>query len=164
MIHLPGELLREIREHAERDYPHECCGALLGHVESTGGAASAETRVVAKLHAAENRRDSDAASRRFLITADDYRAIENAARAQSFDVIGFYHSHPDHPARPSEYDREHALPWYSYVIVSVRAGRAGENPFDVTSWILDDDRHAFHSEPIAIPRASAPARASGSTG
>jgi proteasome lid subunit RPN8/RPN11 len=63
----------------------------------------------------------------------------------SFDVVGFYHSHPDQPARPSEYDREHAMPSYSYVIVSVRGGRAEA----LTSWTLDDDRAAFSSEPIA---------------
>ena len=62
-------------------------------------------------------------------------------------MLGFYHSHPDHPARPSEYDREHALPWFSYVIVSVRDGRAEES--DLTSWTLDDDRSTLRSEPVA---------------
>jgi proteasome lid subunit RPN8/RPN11 len=131
-----------IRAHAERTYPHECCGALLGH-EAADGA-----RWIAALHQADNRREDAAAPRRFLIEPDDYRTIEGAARQQRLDIIGFYHSHPDHPARPSEYDREHAFPWYSYVIVSVRDGVAGE----ATSWILDDDRAAFAAEVLAKNR------------
>ncbi len=148
MIHIPDALVGAIRDHARRDYPHECCGALLGRVEPSAAGAG-ETRVVIALRAAENRREAEAAPRRFLITPDDYRAIEREACERALDVLGFYHSHPDHPARPSEYDREHALPWYSYVIISVRAGRAGETPADLTSWVLDDDRHAFTFEPIA---------------
>ena len=147
MIRIPAELLGEIHRHSERDYPHECCGALLGRVYPGAPEADAdgtETREVAALHAAANRRETAAAPRRFLITADDYRVIEREARARNLDVIGFYHSHPDHPARPSEYDREHALPWYSYVIVSVSAGRAGET----ASWILGDDRGGFGLERV----------------
>lgn len=144
MITIPENLVRAINAHAERAYPHECCGALLG---SEGGDG---LRTVAALHEADNRREAAAAPRRFLISAEDYRAIERAAREQSLDVLGFYHSHPDHPARPSEYDREHAFPWYSYVIVSVQGGVAGET----TSWILDDDRVFFQEESV-VTRAAA---------
>lgn len=143
MIRISPELIRAIRMHAERDYPHECCGALLGRAGS--GPAPGSTKWVLALEPAGNRRESGDAPTRFLITADDFRAIERAACAKSLDVLGFYHSHPDHPAHPSEYDREHALPSYSYVIVSVRNGCADE----FTSWTLDDDRGAFSSEPIA---------------
>ncbi len=129
--------------HAERDYPSECCGALLGRAGA--GPAAGVTKWVLALEPAGNRREADEATRRFLITADDYRAIENVARQKSLDVLGFYHSHPNQPASPSEYDREHALPSYSYVIVSVRDGRARE----LSSWTLDDDRAAFSSEPFA---------------
>jgi proteasome lid subunit RPN8/RPN11 len=149
VIGIPEILLRAIHAHAERAYPHECCGALLGTV----GADHA--RSVVALHEAANRREESAAARRFLISPDDYRAIERAARERSLDVIGFYHSHPDHPARPSDYDREHALPWYSYVIVSVRGGVAGET----TSWILDDDRAAFAAETIVAAPPESLARA-----
>jgi proteasome lid subunit RPN8/RPN11 len=151
VIRIPGLLLREIHGHAERDYPHECCGALLGRVSNAApvgtpglDADGGETREVVALQAAANRRETAVAPRRFLITADDYRAIERAARARQLDILGFYHSHPDHPARPSEYDREHALPGYSYVIVSVNAGRVEET----TSWVLADDRRGFGSERI----------------
>lgn len=143
MIRIAPDLIAAIRAHAERDYPHECCGALLGRA----GAAQApsSTKWVLALEPVDNRRGAEAAARRFLITADDYRAIERVARAKAIEVLGFYHSHPDHPASPSEYDREHALPSFSYLIVSVYGGRADE----LTSWTLDDDRGAFSSEPIA---------------
>ena len=91
-----------------------------------------------------NRRD-DSPRNRFSITADDFRAAERAAKEQGLELVGWYHSHPDHPARPSEYDREHAWPWYSYVIVSVASGEA----CDMTSWQLSDDRSAFQTEEIA---------------
>lgn len=153
MIAIPAILLRAIHAHAERTYPHECCGALLGRV------ADDDARAVVALHEADNRREASAAARRFLIAPDDYRAIERAARAQSLDVLGFYHSHPDHPAHPSDYDRAHAFPWYSYVIVSVRSGTAAET----TSWILDDDRAAFAAETIveALPGSAARATQQG---
>jgi proteasome lid subunit RPN8/RPN11 len=148
MIRIGAELVRQIRAHGECDYPRECCGALLGRA---GSALSQNgTKWVLALEPAGNRRESQAARTRFLITADDYRAIERVARERSLDVVGFYHSHPDHEARPSEYDREHALPSYSYVIVAVRQGRAEA----LTSWTLDDDRAAFSPESIAeIPSA-----------
>jgi proteasome lid subunit RPN8/RPN11 len=140
MIRIPTELLRRMHAHAERDYPHECCGALLGSVQTP----ELGDKEVAGVSEVPNRREADAAHRRFLITPDDYRAIERAAHARSLEVLGFYHSHPDHPALPSDYDRAHALPWYSYVIISVRAGRAQ----DATAWVLGDDRGAFNPEPI----------------
>lgn len=144
MITIPENLAHAIKAHAERTYPHECCGALLGSEGSDG------VRAVAALHEADNRREAEAAPRRFLITAEDYKAIEHAARERSLDVLGFYHSHPDHPARPSDYDREHAIPWYSYVIVAVQGGVAGET----TSWILDDDRVSFQEESVVTHAAT----------
>jgi proteasome lid subunit RPN8/RPN11 len=71
---------------------------------------------------------------------------DRAAEARGLDVVGWYHSHPDHPARPSEYDREHAWPWYSYIIVSVAKGVAGE----MTSWRLQDDRAGYEKERIEV--------------
>jgi len=143
MIRIAPELIAAIRQHAERDYPHECCGALLGRA---GAAPRPDgTKWVLALEPVGNRREPDAAHHRFLISADDYRAIERSAREKSLEVVGFYHSHPDQPARPSEYDREHALPSFSYVIVSVRSGRSD----GLTSWTLDDDRAAFSEESVA---------------
>ena len=143
MIRISPELIAAIRAHAERDYPHECCGALLGRA---GVALRPDgTKWVLALEPVGNHREAEEAHHRFLITAGDYHAIEKSARAKSLEVVGFYHSHPDHPARPSDYDREHALPSFSYVIVAVRSGRAEE----LTSWTLDDDRAAFSLETIA---------------
>ena len=85
-----------------------------------------------------------------MATADVVEA-EKVARQQGLDVIGWYHSHPDHPARPSQYDRDHAWPWYSYIIVSVAEG----NPHDMTSWRLNDDREQFSPEAIEVKQNAA---------
>ncbi|HXW62818.1 MAG TPA: M67 family metallopeptidase [Candidatus Acidoferrales bacterium] len=130
------EMLRRIQAHGVETYPHECCGALLGR----DGQDSREVIDVVPL---ANRR-GDSRHNRFEVTADDVRWAEKAAREKRLELIGWYHSHPDAPARPSEYDRDHAWPWYSYVIVSIHNGLAR----DTTSWRLQDDRTAYDPEPI----------------
>jgi proteasome lid subunit RPN8/RPN11 len=147
---ISNHLAEKIRQHGAETYPYECCGALLGRdamiVPGTGPGAEARTpREVLVLFPLGNRRD-DLSRNRFLITADDVRDAEKTARAQGFEVIGWYHSHPDHPARPSQHDRENAWPWYSYIIVSVAHGA----PQDITSWRLADDRADFSPEMIEI--------------
>ena len=137
MLIINSDIAQSIREYGTRDYPNETCGAMLG-IDGTDG------REVRALFPLTNRRD-DSPRNRFSITADDFRAAERAAKERGLDLVGWYHSHPDHPARPSEYDREHAWPWYSYVIVSVASGQ----PCDMTSWQLADDRSAFQPEEIA---------------
>ncbi len=137
MLIINSEIAQNIRDYGARDYPNETCGAMLG-VEGSDG------REVRTLFPLTNRRD-DSPRNRFSITADDFRAAERAAKEQGLELVGWYHSHPDHPAQPSEYDREHAWPWYSYVIVSVASGE----PRDMTSWQLADDRSAFQLEEIA---------------
>ncbi len=82
---------------------------------------------------------------RFLIDPLDQLCVEKDARKRGLDVLGYYHSHPDHPARPSNYDRDHAWPWYSYVIIAVERG----TPKEMTSWVLAQDRSAFEAEPLA---------------
>jgi len=138
-----GHLAEKIRAHGAETYPHECCGALLGHDSGTGGEGAA--REVLALFPLVNRRD-DSPRNRFSVAAQDVMDADKAAQAQGLEVIGWYHSHPDHPARPSQYDRDHAWPWYSYVIVSVQNGASEE----MTSWRLDDDREAFSPEGIEI--------------
>ncbi len=135
-LKLNDKLASGIRAHGEAAYPHECCGALLGC--HTG--ADRETRALLPLL---NRR-TDSPQNRFSVSAADVRAAEQAAAAQGLDLIGWYHSHPDHPAQPSDYDREHAWPWYSYVIVSVHSGHGAE----LTAWRLAEDRSAFEHEPL----------------
>ena len=126
--------MEAIRRHGEAAYPEECCGFLLGR---TGGSSTAVERVVP----VDNERQ-DSRHNRFLIHPETVLAAHKEARGLGLDVVGYYHSHPDHPAQPSEFDREHAWPGLSYVIVAVRSGKAEE----ARSWRLSDDRARFEEE------------------
>ena len=121
-----------IRAHGRETFPHECCGAMLGN-----------DGVVREAHALPNMTD-EGPRRRFLVRPDDYRVAEKRAREAGLDLLGFYHSHPDHPAQPSQYDLDHAWPSFSYVIVSVMSG---EDKL-LTSWRLKADRSAFDEETV----------------
>jgi proteasome lid subunit RPN8/RPN11 len=121
-----------IRRHGAETYPNECCGALIGR----------DGQVTATF--ALPNTTEEGPRRRFLVRPDDYRQAEKQARGAGGDLLGFYHSHPDHPARPSQYDLDHAWPFFSYIIVSVRAGA----PEDMTSWRLREDRSAFDQEDL----------------
>lgn len=134
MIDIPAPLEKALLRAAEAAYPEECCGALLGRV-------AGDERRVSELLPLDNARATQR-RRRFLITPDDYRHAERKADACGLKLIGFYHSHPDHPSRPSEYDRRHALPWHSYVIVALDGGSAHE----WRSWVLSPDRSRFDAE------------------
>ena len=101
--------------------------------------------VVREAYALPNTTD-EGPRRRFLVRADDYRAAEQRAREAGLELLGFYHSHPDHPAKPSQYDLDHAWPSFSYVIVSVVAGQDQL----LTSWQLQADRSAFDEETVEI--------------
>jgi proteasome lid subunit RPN8/RPN11 len=125
-----------IRAHGREAFPHECCGAMLGR-----------DGVVQQAHALPNTTE-EGPRRRFLVRPDDYRTAEKQAREAGLDLLGFYHSHPDHPARPSQYDLDHAWPSFSYVIVSVMAG---EDKL-LTSWRLKEDRSAFDEESVEVVR------------
>jgi proteasome lid subunit RPN8/RPN11 len=118
---------RAIRQHGEETYPHECCGALVG----TGGRVAA---AVALPNTTE-----EGPRRRFLVRPVDYQAAERRAAELNGELLGFYHSHPDHPARPSQFDLDHAWPNFAYVIVAVSAGSARE----MTVWYLKEDRTTF---------------------
>jgi proteasome lid subunit RPN8/RPN11 len=150
-VKMTTEIAQKIRQHGTDTYPNECCGALLGRdaiapeVTTTAGSVQPLVREILALFPLVNRRD-DSPRNRFSVTAEDVRDAEKAAVEQKLDVVGWYHSHPDHPAQPSQYDREHAWPWYSYVIVSVANGK----PAGMTSWRLSDDRSAYACEDIAI--------------
>lgn len=135
--------LDRIHEESRKAYPYECCGALLGRAQNS-------RKEVADILPLQNHRD-DSPRNRFLITAEDWKAAEAETRKRGLELIGFYHSHPDHPAWPSVFDREHAWPWYSYVIVAVNEGIPGE----ATSWTLAEDRASFEPETIALLQASA---------
>jgi len=143
-LRLSARVRDEIHAHGVRGYPHEVCGALLGREVSGDGAG--ELRDVTAVFALENRREQEAQHNRFSVTPQDVMRAERAARESGLDLLGWYHTHPDHPARPSEFDREHAWPWYSYVILSM----AAREPGDMTSWRLADDRSAYSAESIEV--------------
>lgn len=130
----------QIAAHAEAAYPHECCGCLLGTDAADG------TRTVTALMPLENARESEEQYHRFLIAPQDTLRAEQTAAEQGLDVVGVYHSHPDHPARPSEFDREHALPWWSYVITTVTHGQAAES----RAWRLAEDRQGYAEEELIV--------------
>ena len=127
-----------VRAHAAKDYPHECCGFLVGRAEG-------ENVIVTRTVPAANTRE-DSPRNRFEIDPGDLVKTDRAARAEGLGVVGFYHSHPDAPARPSEFDREHAWPGYCYVIVSVRQGQ----PAEMRNWKLAEDHQAFTEDEITI--------------
>jgi proteasome lid subunit RPN8/RPN11 len=129
--------LQAIGRHAERTYPEECCGFLLGAV------AHGVTRVARVVPAANERQDSR--HNRFVMSPETVLAAHKEARATGLSVVGYYHSHPDHPAEPSDFDREHAWPGLSYLIVSVRGGQVDR----ARSWRLRDDRERFEEEILA---------------
>lgn len=150
-LRISQELAERIGQHGAETFPHECCGALLGRDSAFAESGEAgASRDVLELFPLVNRRD-DSPRNRFAVTAEDVLEAEKAARKQGLDVVGWYHSHPDHPARPSQFDREHAWPWYSYVIVSVMSGK----PADMTSWRLNDDRRDYTPERIEISNRAA---------
>lgn len=136
MLIVNHRTLQKMKTHAGQAYPEECCGMLLGKDDNRG-------RTVFDVIAMRNER-GESRERRFLITPEEYRRAEEEARRGGVDVIGLYHSHPDHPAQPSRFDLEHAMPWWSYVIVSVQQ----KLPTSVRSWVLRDDRLGYTEEDI----------------
>ena len=130
--------LAAIRRHGEADYPAEACGLI-------GGAVEGDCKVALQLVPLANQR-TDSARNRYLIDPVSFRRAQERLDRDGLEVIGVYHSHPDHPPTPSAFDREHAWPWLSYLILGVARGRAGE----IKSWTLSQDRAAFAEEPITI--------------
>ncbi|MDR1924771.1 MAG: M67 family metallopeptidase [Planctomycetaceae bacterium] len=149
MILVTRNKIAEINKHAEQEYPNECCGALIGKFDfakTENNPNNTDTRVVVDIIPISNKREPESRHNRFLILPNEFLLCEKTAGRRGLDVIGFYHSHPDHPAYPSEYDLSHALPIYSYIIVSVKLKIADE----LTSWILQDDRSKFINETVQI--------------
>lgn len=135
-LRLSAGLVDEIRRAGERAYPAECCGVLAGR--------PGEVKEVVRLVPVTNQRTDD--PHRYLIAPDDLRRIESELRASGLEVLGCYHSHPDHPAAPSAFDTEQAWPWYSYIIVRVDGAGAAE----LTSWVLAGDRSAMTPESVDL--------------
>ena len=127
-----------IGRHGEADYPAEACGLV-------GGTVERDRKVAVQVVPLANQR-SDSARNRYLIDPQSFRRAEVQLARDGLEVIGVYHSHPDHPPAPSAFDQENAWPWLSYVIVAVARGSAG----DLKSWVLSDDRSGFVEEPVTI--------------
>lgn len=132
-----------IRRHGEADYPAEACGLIGGEIES-------DRKIALQLVPLANQR-TDSARNRYLIDPDAFRRAQERLDRDGLEVLGVYHSHPDHPPAPSAFDREHAWPWLSYVIVGVARGRAGE----LKSWVLAEDRGTFDEETITTEERKA---------
>ena len=138
MIRLDAESVSAIREHGRAAYPEECCGALLG---TAGNGAARITRVERVENSSREEK-----RRRYVIEPLEYIRVERLADADGLTVLGFYHSHPDHPAVPSEYDREHGLPFFHYVVLAVGPESSGE----IASYLLSEDRGVFEREELVI--------------
>ena len=136
-LFIPKTVYDEIIEHAKDTYPNECCGILVG--------SGLKDKRVFESQRAKNI-NTERANDRFIIDPIEINVADKTARAQGLDILGFYHSHPDHPDRPSETDREWAQPDYSYVIVSVKNGK----DVSVKSWTIETDKDPFKEEKIKV--------------
>jgi proteasome lid subunit RPN8/RPN11 len=136
---ISSQLLENIHAYGESAYPEEGAGLLLG--TAIGG-----QKQVTQILALANSREEGARHNRYLLTPQDYLRGEQEADRLGLDVLGVFHSHPDHPNRPSEFDRDWAMPWFSYLITSVQAGQAVES----RSWLLTEDRSQFSEEQIMV--------------
>jgi proteasome lid subunit RPN8/RPN11 len=139
MLEINAAILVEIHRHGEAAYPEEGAGVLLGSVEG-------DRRLVSKLLPLTNTREENARHNRYLVSPQEYLMAEQEAARQGLDLIGVFHSHPDHPSRPSTFDLEWAMPWFSYLITSVQSGRSLES----LSWKLSEDRSKFIEEELVL--------------
>ena len=138
VINLTNEIIELFMKHAESDYPHECCGFILGNF------ADQESSGVQYLPATNTKEENR--ERRFLIDPMAYQMAEDKADKQSLSIISIVHSHPDHPDKPSDFDRDHAWPGFSYIIISVQSGKSES----YRAWQLHSDRKFFIEENINI--------------
>lgn len=137
-IKLTQKIVQQFQLHGKKDYPHECCGFILGQWTNNGAEAL-------EYVPAENTKDENR-ERRYLIDPSAYQQVEDYADEKGLSVISIVHSHPDHPDQPSEFDRVHAWPGFSYIIISVAEGV----PTQFRSWRLEADRSHFVEEKIII--------------
>lgn len=126
-VELTTEGEERVRNHGSSSYPEEACGMLIGPSPT----AAEKVRRISQVRSARNRRAEDR-EHRFLIPAEELREAERSIAGTGLEVVGFYHSHPDHPPEPSPFDRDHAWPWYAYLVLRVSEGRSMElNAFEL---------------------------------
>ena len=136
-LRISNQLLAQIRTHGELTYPEEGVGFLLGR-------SSDEQREVSQVLPAANARETTARATRYEISVEETLAAEETARNLKLEIIGIFHSHPDHLAYPSGSDQESAIPWFTYVITGIAKGKAGES----RAWRLSEDGLRFAEETI----------------
>ena len=137
MLKISHSLIRQIYDHTEASYPYECCGVMIGTMS--------ETKVVYAFRTCKNLNKERAHDRYEMDPLDMLRAGREFEDSL-WDIIGIYHSHPDHPSRPSQTDTDRAWPDYSYVIISVQIGIVRS----AQSWVLDEKEHKFFEEPLVV--------------
>lgn len=137
VLHIQKPAYDEIIRHAEESYPNECCGILVGSGQKDKRVFSSERA---------NNVNTERAKDRYIIDPNEIYAVDRQCRAQGLDIMGFYHSHPDHPDKPSDFDRERGQLGYSYLIVSVKSGHAAS----AKCWIFDEDNEPFKEEKLKI--------------
>jgi proteasome lid subunit RPN8/RPN11 len=133
--------LAKIERHGQEAYPEEACGFLLGPIPEPSGRGRAIVAVKRARNESEGER-----GRRFVIPPEELRSLEHRLDGSGRGVVGFYHSHPDHPARPSIFDQEHAWPWYTYLVTAVTSGVAGET----AAFELDPERRVFGTVALEV--------------
>ncbi len=137
MVVLTHAQVEAIEAHAKDTFPEECCGFLIG--------PTAEPRKVASTRRATNVVETNR-ERRYVIDPRDFLAVEQETKGSGHEILGFYHSHPNHPAEPSEFDRSRAWPWYTYVILSI----VDRNPADLRAWSLDGETSLFRADSLTV--------------
>ena len=137
MLCIDDSKFRDIENQAKKSYPNECCGLLIGMNTS-------EKKVV-EVRPAQNW-NTERSHDRYVIERKEFEKIDKEAVKKGFQIIGVYHSHPDHPAIPSAYDTEHACSWFSYIIVAVEKGETT----DIKSWIFNEEKKQFEEEKISV--------------
>ena len=138
MIRITAALIREVYVHAEASYPHECCGLLIG-------ATDGQTRVARAFRKCRNL-NTERAHDRYEMDPLCMLQAQREFESSPWDIVGIYHSHPDHPSRPSQTDTDRAWPDWSYMIVSVEKGTVAS----AQSWVLNEGEKRFYEEPLVV--------------
>lgn len=136
-IRIPKAVYEEIINHAKDSYPNECCGFLIGNTLGTKKVFNVERGT---------NTNTERARDRYILDPMEINLMDKQARVLGLDILGFYHSHPDHPDRPSEFDRKMGQAGYSYLIVSVKDGKETS----ARSWIFESDDEPFKEEAVKV--------------
>ena len=138
-LYLPEHIYQQVTLHLTSAYPNEGAGFLIGKIVD-------DQRSACMILALENEWETNETHKRYKIKANTYLEAESTAEKNGLEIIGVFHSHPNHPAKPSQDDRELALPWWSYLIISIQQKRVDHS----RSWVLSENRDHFIEESLKI--------------